>query len=711
MYAKTTTVFQIEATECGAASLSMIFSYFGLYLPLEQMRIETGVSRDGCNAWNILKAARKYGLKAGARRVEPEDLYKIQPPCIIHWNMEHFLVYEGVRNGKVHLNDPAQGHRVITKEELGECFTGIVLYFEKTSAFQTNKKQSSLGSFFKKRLHGHVGVLLPLFILGVYLVFPGLLFPALSQYFIDEILMEGRTAWFRLLILFMLGTILLQMAMSYYRGRLLQLLKSKMTLTSGTDFLSHLFKLPMNFFDQRYTGDISRRVEDNTAVSEFLAGDLTRILLNLLEAAFYLIILLFKSPLLTLIGVVSLSLNLLIVQLSMKKIALMSGKLQQDSGKLYGALAAGLRITSTLKASGAENSYIGRILGFEAKKVRLEQQMNKKQEILDTIPQAVGKITSVIMVIAAASMIISGRFTVGMYVAFNSLYASFAAPIDDLVSEAKKIQTIKSNIMRVEDIEKYPVDWKYQKRNVVRMDKKLSGQVFFDRVSFGYAILEDPLIQDFSFRVMPGQTVALVGPSGSGKSTVGKMASGLYRPWSGEIYLDDISYGMVPGAVLNTSIATVSQSIELFAASVRDNLTLWNPGILEEDMIQAAKDACIHDSIISREGAYEAMLNEDGSNFSGGQRQRLEIARALCINPSILILDEATSALDPITEKKIIDNIKRRGCTCIVVAHRLSAIRDSDLILVLDKGRVVQYGRHEGLMQEEGLYRKLIQKM
>lgn len=711
MYAKTTTVFQIEATECGAASLSMIFSYYGLHLPLEQMRIETGVSRDGCNAWNILKAAEKFGLKCKARRVEPEELFTMKPPCIIHWNMEHFLVYEGVRKGKVHLNDPAQGHRVLSKEELGECFTGIVLSFEKTERFTGNKKQSTLGEFFKARLNNHYISLLPLFILGLYLVVPGLMFPALSQYFIDEVLMEGRTSGFQALMIFMLATLLLQFFLSYYRGRLLQLLKSKMTLTSGVDFLTQLFRLPMNFFDQRYTGDISRRVEDNTAVSEFLAGDLTKIALNLLEAAFYLVILLIKSPALTAIGVLSLALNLTLVHFSMKKIATMSGKLQQDSGKLYGALAAGLRITPTLKASGAENSYIGRILGFEAKKVRLEQQLSKKQEILDTIPQAVGKITSVMMVITAAAMIIRGRFTVGMFVAFNSLYSSFAAPIDDLVSEGKKIQTIKSNIMRVEDIEKYPADWKYQQRQVVRLDRKLAGKVHFDRVSFGYAILEDPLIQDFSFVLNPGQSVALVGPSGSGKSTVGKIASGLYRPWSGEVYLDDIPYGMVPGAVLNTSIATVSQSIDLFAASIRDNLTLWNPGILEEDMVAAAKDACIHDNIVSREGAYDAMLNEDGSNFSGGQRQRLEIARALCLNPSILILDEATSALDPITEKKIIDNIKRRGCTCIVVAHRLSAIRDSDLILVLDKGRVVQYGRHEELMAREGLYRTLIQKM
>lgn len=711
MHVKTPTVFQIEATECGAASLSMVFQYYGLHLPLEQMRIETGVSRDGCNAWNILQAAKKYGLACKAKRVEPEELLTMQPPCIIHWNMEHFLVYEGFRGKTIYLNDPAKGRVEISREELENSFTGIALSFSKTAAFQTSEKQSGVLDFFRQRLQGQFSSLIPLFILGLWLVFPALIFPALSQYFIDEVLMAGRETYFSGLMIFMAACLLIQSLMSYQRSQLLQRLQSKLTLFSGSEFLMQLFRLPMNFFDQRYTGDVARRVDDNSSVSSFIAGELTKISLNLLEAVFYLIILLLMSPLLTFIGILSLLGNLLMARLSWQKMAGLTTKLQQDTGKLYGALAAGLRITSTLKASGAEDVYISRILGFEARKLALSEEMGKKQEILDSIPQAVSKISQVLMLIVAAGLVMKGYFTVGKFVAFNTLYASFASPVDDLVKESRALQALRSNILRVEDIEKYPHDWKFQQRSVRRLEHKLQGEVWFDRVSFGYAILEDPLISELSFRLSPGQTVALVGPSGSGKSTVGKMASGLYQPWSGQIYLDRLPYAEVPNSVLNTSIATVSQSIALFAGSIRDNLTLWNEGILESDMVQAARDACIHDDIVSRPGGYDALLNEDGSNFSGGQRQRLEIARALCLNPSILILDEATSALDPITEKRIIDNIKRRGVSCIVVAHRLSAIRDSDLILVLDKGKLVQYGNHESLMAQTGLYRRLLQKM
>lgn len=711
MHVKTPTVFQIEATECGAASLSMIFQYYGLHLPLEQMRIETGVSRDGCNAWNILQAARKYGLDCKAKRAEPEELLKMRPPCIIHWNMEHFLVYEGHQGSKIYLNDPAKGRVEVSREELDDSFTGIVLSFTRTAAFQTSAKQSGILDFFRSRLQGQISSLIPLFILGLWLVFPALIFPALSQYFIDEVLMAGRETYFNGLMLFMAVCLLIQALMSYQRSQLLQRLQSKLTLFSGSEFLLRLFRLPMSFFDQRYTGDVARRVDDNSSVSSFIAGDLAGICLNLLEAAFYLLMLLLMSPLLTLIGLLSILGNLLMVRFFWQKLAGLTTKLQQDTGKLYGALSAGLRITSTLKASGAEDVYISRILGFEARKLALSEEMGKKQEILDSIPQAVSKISQVLMLIVAAGLVMQGHFSVGRFVAFNTLYASFAAPLDDLVKESRSLQSLRSNILRVEDIEKYPPDWKFQERTVRPLERKLQGEVWFEQVSFGYAILEDPLISNFSFRLSPGQTVALVGPSGSGKSTVGKIASGLYQPWSGQVYLDRIPYAEVPETVLDTSIATVSQSIALFAGSIRDNLTLWNDGILEEDMIQAARDACIHDDIVARSGGYDAQLDEDGSNFSGGQRQRLEIARALCLNPSILILDEATSALDPITEKHIIDHIKRRGISCIVVAHRLSAIRDADLILVLDRGKIVQYGNHESLMAQEGLYRRLLQKM
>lgn len=707
---KTPTIFQIEATECGAASLSMILGYYGKHLPLEQLRVETGVSRNGCNAWNILQAAKKFGLSSTAKRLEPEELFQEDPPCIIHWNMDHFLVYEGVRNNKVYLNDPAQGRRTVSIEDFNDSFTGIAMFFEKTEAFVKSNNEDSVWSFFRGRIDHKSDTIVPLIVFGILLLVPGIVLPKLTQTFVNVFLAGENLDYFTNFILLMSIFVLMQMIISYYRDIILMRFRTKLTLFSGRTFLEHLFRLPISFFDQRYSGDISRRVDDNIAVSEFLSGELTKIVLSLFEAGIYLFLLFGMNVQLTWIALASVFIQRMVIRIVMKNFSTKSVKLQQDSGKLFGALSAGLRITPTLKASGAENAYISRILGFEARKLRLDQDLNLTQEVLNGIPQGLNHITTIIMLFIAVKAIHQGAFSVGAYLAFSSYYGSFAKPVDELTKTYKNIKTLKANILRVQDIENYPLDWKFKKHKVIYMDDKLQGRVTFHNISFGYGILEEALIKDLSFDLLPGQSIALVGPSGSGKSTVSKLASGLYEPWNGKIYLDRIPYQKVPADILNSSIATVSQDINLFSGTVRDNLTLWKNSVLESDMIQAAKDACIHDDIMAREGGYDFVLTEEGQNFSGGQRQRLEIARALSINPSIIILDEATSALDPITEKKIMDNIKRRGCTCIVVAHRLSAVRDSDLILAFDNGRVVQSGNHRELMKQPGIYRTLVDR-
>jgi len=263
----------------------------------------------------------------------------------------------------------------------------------------------------------------------------------------------------------------------------------------------------------------------------------------------------------------------------------------------------------------------------------------------------------------------------------------------------------------VEDIMKYKEDEKYQETETVPMTMKLEGCVELDNISFGYGILEPPLVENFHFRLSSGKSIAFVGASGSGKSTVSKIISGLYQPWSGKVSMDGVPVKNIPKEILSSSISTVSQEITLFSGTIKENLTMWNKSVMDADMVKAAKDACIHDVITSKPGAYDYRLKEGGSNLSGGQRQRLEIARALVTNPSILIMDEATSALDPVVEKEIIDNIKRRGCTCVIVAHRLSAIRDCDEIIVMDRGKIVQRGNHEELAQVEGHYQRLIQNI
>lgn len=720
-YKKTPTVFQMEATECGAASLSMIFSYYGKYLPLEQMRIEVGVSRDGCNAGNMMRAARRFGLECKGFRKEPGALKELEMPCIIHWNFNHFVVMEGfktVGSGDkkkeyVYLNDPAVGRRKLTVEEFDEGFTGVVLTFKLTDNFEKEKKQNTAWSLIRDRLQGQYGVLFKLFYVGLLLVFPGLILPIVSQMFIDDILTAGYTDWIAKILVFMGCLVALKFGLQYYRDLVLQKLKSKLTLMSGVGFLRHMLHLPMSFYDQRYAGDLVNRMSSNTEVSAFLAGDLAETVLNILVAVFYLAVLIFYSPLMTFIGLINVAVCVGVVILSRHYISEAAIKQQMSSGKLFGAVCAGLSITDTLKASGAEDEYVSRVLGYHVKNANLEQEQTAFQRILNAIPQAVGNITDILHLLVGGILVINGSLSLGMLTAFSALFDSFIEPVNKLVTFAQKIQTLKASITRVEDVQKYPEDERYIQNDakVRKQTRKLHGEIELRDVSFGYSHLKPALIEHFDFHLYSGESIAFVGPSGCGKSTISKIVSGLYHPWAGEILFGGIPLNEISKSCLNASVATVSQNITLFSGSIRDNLTMWNPAILEADMIQAAKDACIHDFIVSCPGGYDYILTENAMNLSGGQRQRLEIARALATKPSILVMDEATSALDPVVEEQVLNNIKRRGITSVIVAHRLSAFRDCNQIIVMKNGKIIQRGTHRALQNEDGLYRQFIQNI
>lgn len=710
-YAKTPTIFQMEATECGAASLTMILGYFGRFMPLEQMRIETGVSRDGCNARNIMKAAKKFGLEVHAYKKGVDGLLELPVPCIIHWNFNHFVVWEGVKGKDYYINDPAMGRRKLTYEDLNNCFTGVVLTFSLTRDFSKNKKEDKLLGMVSERLAGEKASLTSLVIMGLFLVLPGMLIPVFSQVFIDDILIGGNTDWITALLIAMVVTIIYQAGFTYYRGVLLQRLQNKLTLLSGHKFLDHLFRLPMSFFDQRYAGDLSQRVDNNNNISIFLTSDIAETVLNILTAAFYIILMVMYSFPLTLAGLCLVAVSLTIMKKSADKISDLTMKNQIDNGKFIGTLMSGLTITSTLKASGTENVYIERLQGYYTKNGLSEQKLGFRQETMNSIPEISNNLTSVIVLVLGGLLVIKGSMTAGTLTAFTALLSSFTQPVNELAGFIQKLQTAKADLSRVDDIMRYREDEKFKDNEKEDITEKLIGNIRLDNVSFGYNILEDPLIDGFSFDLHCGSSIAFVGASGCGKSTMSKICSGLYMPWGGSILYDETPLERIPKEVLASSISTVSQNISLFSGSIRDNLTMWNKFIQDQDIVRACKDACIHDVITGKPGAYEYQLSGGGSNLSGGQRQRLEIARALVTNPSILIMDEATSALDPIVEKQIIDNIKRRGCTCVIVAHRLSAIRDCDEIIVMEHGRIVQRGTHEELKEVEGHYQRLIQTM
>ena len=701
----------MEVTECGAACLCMIMGYYGSFVPLEQMRIETGVSRDGCNANNIVKAGRKFGFEVHGLRKDMDALFKMPTPCILYWNFDHFVVWEGKKGKHCIINDPAMGRRKLTVDDIDECYTGVVLTFKPTEDFIKYKKPMTLLSFVANRLRPEAEVVTALIVLGLFLVIPGLLTPIFSRIFIDDILLNYQFDWLTRLIGVMILAFLLKGFLTWYRSMVLVKLQKKMMLVSSKKMLFHMLRLPISFFDQRFAGDLSQRVTNNNNVNLFLTSELAESILNIYVAIFYLILLLMYSPLLTGIGVSCVALNLILMYFCASSLKDVSIRSQQETGKLVGTLFSGLALTSTIKASGTENEFVARLLGNYSKNIQMEQEIGLRQQLLNAIPAVSGQLITVLTLVAGGVLVINGKMTSGMLVAYSGLMDSFAAPVNSLAAFIQKIQTMRADMDRVDDIMKYKEDEKFDDSNCIDMQSKLEGQISLEGVSFGYNILEKPLINDFSFKLESGESIAFVGASGSGKSTVSKICSGLYRPWEGCMKLDDIDADLIPAKILAASVATVSQEITIFSGTIRDNLTMWNRYVREEDMIMAAKDACIHDFITSRPGAYDSELTEGGKNLSGGQRQRIEIARALVNNPSIIVMDEATSALDPLTEKKVIDNIKKRGSTCIIVAHRLSAIRDCDEIIVMDKGTIVQRGSHETMINEEGPYRELVKSI
>lgn len=706
--AKTPTILQMEATECGAASLCMIAAYYGKYVSLEKMRIDSGVSRDGCKASNILKAARNLGFEAKGFKKSFESLLQVQAPVIIHWNFNHFLVFEGVKGKFAYLNDPAIGKRKITLQELDDGYTGIVLTFTPREDFVKEKNRKTFLSLIKKRVLGEKQSLLALLLVGILLIFPGLLLPLFSEFFIDRILVGGNEQWLMPLLAVMLFTLFFNIVLNILRSQILLRLQNKRTILSAHAMVSHLFKLPMEFFNQRYSADISSRVHDNESVNDFLYGEFANVILNILVAVFYLFLLLHYNVTLALIGVLNVVLGVAVMRLNKNSISNLAMQNSQNMGKLFGTLSAGISLTGTLKASGAENAYLSRLQGYSAKAINVEQEFGKHQLLVSCIPEISLVITNVLVLMLGGLFVVRGELTAGQLLAVTTLIALFIAPINYLMLVYNQVHMLKANLNRVDDIECYDEDPKFEECRKIPLESKISGRVELQGVSFGYSSLENPLIEDFSFKLNPGSTIAFVGVSGSGKSTVSKIVSGLFKPWNGNIFFDGIPVEQIPKEVLSASVSTVSQDISLFSGSIRDNLTMWNSTVMESDIVQAAKDACIHDVITSKPGAYDFLLSEGGTNMSGGERQRLEIARALVKNPTVLILDEATSALDPLVEKQVLDNIKRRGCTCIIVAHRLSTIRDADEIVVLEHGKVVERGNHAELVEKNGKYAELI---
>ena len=702
---------QMEALECGAACLAMVLAYYGKWMPLEQVRVDCGVSRDGSKAGNVMKAARSYGLEAKGYRMGLEAVKGISAfPCIIHWNLNHFVVLCGFRGNHACINDPARGSVKVTMDEFDKAFTGIVMVFAPTENFEPDGKRTSTLAFARKRLSGAGAAMVFVMLTSIIGSVFTLLNPAFSRFFMDRLLTGENSELLTPFIALVAAVSLLQVFVAAIRAVYSLKINGKMAVVGSGSFMWKVLKMPMEFFSQRMAGDLLTRHKANETIAEQLVNTLTPLALSAVMMVFYLVVMLRYSPLLTLVGLVSILINIVMSRVISEKRVNITRVQTRDAGKLMSATASGIRMVETIKASGAENGYFQRWAGYQASVNEQNTKYTRLNQYLGIIPAFITTLANALVLVLGIWLCMRGEFTLGMVTAFQSFLASFLSPAMTLVTAGQTLQEMRTQMERVQDVMEYPEDPYFSDAPVSEDEDydKLTGAVELRNVTFGYSKLDPPLIENFSLNLKPGGRVALVGASGCGKSTISKLISGLYQPWSGEILFDGKPISEIDRAVFTGSVAVVDQDIILFNDTIANNIKMWDDSIEDFEVILAARDAQIHDDIMARPGGYQSRITEGGRDLSGGQRQRLEIARVLAQDPHIVIMDEATSALDARTEYEVTNAVKERGVTCIIIAHRLSTIRDCDEIIVLDHGKVVERGTHEELFKKGGYYTELI---
>ena len=704
--AKVPQVMQMEVVECGAASLTMILAHYGKWLPLEEVRAACGVSRDGSSAKMILQAARNYGLDAKGFRMSPEALEGKQP-AIIHWNFEHFVVFRGFdRKGRACINDPGIGPVKWPMEEFRKHYTGVCLTFEPTEKFEKGGQQTSILSYMKKNLNGVSEAFWLTFSFALMGAFVALLTPLFTRIFLDEILSGKNADWVKWFFIGMGALAVFQFFVVLLQSRYTKRVAGALALKSNKDYLRHLLRLPMSYFAMRHVGDLQQRMHLNQEITNSLIEVLAPQVINIGLLVLYLFLMFSYSFWLTIIGFVAAGVNLAIVHYFANLRINLIRSMEQSEGQYFSATISCIDNMESIKAAGAETGFFKYWSGLWAHKFNVNANADKQQAQMALLPVMANALCSVAVLVLGAYLILQGDLTVGMLMAFQGFMGSFLAPVNELVNGSQKIVEMRSQMERVEDVMKYPEDHRDSEKEILQ--GKLGGLLEMKHVTFGYSPIQPPLIEDFNLRVEPGHSVALVGPSGCGKSTLAKLISGLYKPWSGEILYDGRPIESIPNEELTNSVAVIDQNVVLFDDTIAQNIRMWDPSIEDFTLMMACNDAEIRADIVSRPEGFDTKIVKGGQNFSGGQRQRFEIATALAREPIVLIMDEATSALDPKTEDEVMKRIRRMGPTQVIVAHRLSTIRDCDEIIVMDQGKILQRGRHEELIAQEGFYQKLM---
>ncbi len=714
-------VFQMEAAECGAACLSMILRYYGKWLSLDSLRKDCGVSRDGVKASSIVNAAKKYGLTARGVSISVPHLIELgDMPCIIFWKFNHFVVLRGFTRKHALINDPNAGMIKVPLEEFEAAFTGIALFFSPNDSFVPEGRPSSLMGF----ALAHVGHFrsIALFVLfsSSVISFLYAMLIILTSLNLSITVLDIHPFLMKHYIALMVIAALLAAAVSIMRDIFYKRILLRLDAVSTTRFMEHLFSLPFSFFAQRSSGGILQREGMNANIARIFIQSIMPNAVSISIFVIILVIVFFVSEniVLSLVILLSIIINLSFAYFSSTKKSNTAHMAMSSDSRLYSATLNGMEFIKEIKSTGAEQEYFEKWARVHGEANNYRVAMAKISSIWGTAPLFITEVFNVAILCFGVYLIIEENMQVGGLFIFQGLMSIFASPVVYAVSAWQMAQRARIQAEHVEDV------LRYQKDELVELDEKrsksdnalseephslekLQGALKIDNVSFSYGPSAFG-VKDLSFSVKPGEWLAIVGESGCGKSTVARLISGLYMPSKGEICFDGMSIKDISLDRLRGSLAVMDQDVGMFEDTISNNIKLWDKTIQDSEVVMACEDAEIHKTIIERCKGYYEIVNPHIGNFSVGQVQRFEFARVLASDPTIVILDEATSALDAKAEGQVMQNIRKRGITCIVISHRLSAIRDCDKILVMDKGCIVEEGTHEDLVKREGLYTRLV---